>query len=791
MKQATRVFFSITMAVILLYCTSDNQSEREYKAEFASLEQINPVPEWFKDAKFGIYFHWGAYAVPAFANEWYPRTMYMDGTPENLHHTEVYGSPAEWPYNYFITGAKDKEGNFVQFAPKLKSQGGNFDPAEWAQLFHDAGARFAGPVAEHHDGFSLWASEVNPWNSKDLGPKLDLVGLFTDAIREKNMKVFLSMHHAFHITGYYEAVPKTDDPELQMLYGQMGKEKNEALWLAKHKEIIDLYQPDIIYQDFNLHLITDSVLLGFLSYYYNSAEDWNKDVVATFKDGLNEKCAVLDYERGGPPDITGNYWLTDDAISSSSWCYTEGIEYYSVQQILHAFLDRISKNGNMILNISPMPDGSIPEEQKEILRGMGQWLKRYGEAVYATRAWHRYGEGPTEMGGAHGIMGEPVAGTAADIRYTRSKDNSTLYAIMLGWDKGMKEIVLRSLSSNRIDLKNLKSVELINGNTGSYMALDYDQTPEGLIVQLPDHSFDEPAYVIKLNFRGKMQAYDPYVEFNSESHYHLVPALQSAELVVGKEMVLTPDKKEPANQWKLESEGIGFYRIRNRENPAKVIAFNEAGRSIELSEDSGEDNQVWKIDDAHNGHLRIYNKRHPYQLLSPGEVTSGEAASKKWRLLEVCELKQEPYRKHIIPGTIQAEDFDAGCPDDAYNDRDPQNIGRDYRPSEGVDIEAIPSGGFNVGWTAAGEWLAYTVSVKETGTYRVVFHIASSYDEGKLHLESGGRDLSGIVTIPNTKGFQIWDTVSTKIRLEAGDQVLKVIFDGNFVNLDKMEFIKL
>ena len=153
---------------------------------------------------------------------------------------------------------RTSKGNFVQFAPKLKSEGGQFDPEEWAQLFADAGAKFAGPVAEHHDGFSMWASKVNPWNAKDMGPKLDLVGLLTDAIRKKNMKIILSMHHAYNITGYYEPVPKTNDPKLQMLYGQQGKEKNEAFWLAKHKEIIDNYKPDILWQDFNLHLISQT-----------------------------------------------------------------------------------------------------------------------------------------------------------------------------------------------------------------------------------------------------------------------------------------------------------------------------------------------------------------------------------------------------------------------------------------------------------------------------------------------------------------------------------------------------
>ncbi|HVO74920.1 MAG TPA: alpha-L-fucosidase, partial [Ignavibacteriaceae bacterium] len=404
------------------------QTQKDFQPNFESLEKSNPVPEWFKDAKFGIYFHWGVYSVPAFSNEWYPRSMYIQGSPENKHHIKVYGDPSQWPYTNFMTGANDKQGNFVQFAPKLKSEGGNFDPDEWAQLFADAGAKFAGPVAEHHDGFSMWASKVNPWNAKDMGPKLDLVKLLTDAIRKKNMRVILSMHHAFNITGYYNVVPQTNDPKLQMLYGQQGKEKNEAFWLSKHKEIIDNYKPDIIYQDFNLHVISQHVLLQFLAYYYNKAVEWNKEVVATFKDGLNTKCAVLDYERGGPPGITENYWLTDDAVSSSSWCYTEGIGYYSKKAILHSFIDRISKNGNLLLNISPKADGTIPQEQKDVLLAIGAWLKKYGEAVYATRAWQKYGEGPTKMGAEHGIMSAPSEGTAEDVRFTRSKDNTKLYA---------------------------------------------------------------------------------------------------------------------------------------------------------------------------------------------------------------------------------------------------------------------------------------------------------------------------------------------------------------------------
>ena len=167
MKNILRIAVLLSVVTIVALC-QNNKASIKFDATWQSVEKVNPVPEWFKDAKFGIYFHWGVYSVPAYGNEWYPRSMYIKGSPENKHHTEIYGDVSQWPYSNFIIGAKDKQGNFVQFAPKLKSEGGKFDPEEWAQLFADAGAKFAGPVAEHHDGISMWASKVNPWNLKDL-----------------------------------------------------------------------------------------------------------------------------------------------------------------------------------------------------------------------------------------------------------------------------------------------------------------------------------------------------------------------------------------------------------------------------------------------------------------------------------------------------------------------------------------------------------------------------------------------------------------------------------------------
>ncbi|OUD00601.1 alpha-L-fucosidase [Streptomyces swartbergensis] len=480
-----------------------------YTPDWDSVDQHPPAPEWFQDAKFGIYFHRGAFSVPAFDNEWYPRTMYEAGSSPNKHHIATYGQPSAWPYHNFIDGARDLAGNTVQFAPKLKSAGGKFDPDEWVQLFVDAGARFAGPVAEHHDGFSMWDSQVNEWNSVDKGPGLDLLRLFSTAIRAKGLKLLVAMHHAYNFTGFYEFAPAQTDSSLKKLYGQLGSAAENQLWFDKLKEVIDRARPDILWQDFNLDAVEEQQRLNFLAYYYNQAGSWGREVVATYKDGMNGKGEVFDYERGGPADLTTPYWLTDDSISSSSWCYTQGIGYYTTQQMLHSFIDRVSKNGNVLLNIAPMADGTIPQAQKDILLGIGDHLKRFGESVYATRAWTAYGEGPTKMGG--GSFTTPHAGTAQDIRFTRNKADDVLYATVLGWPGS--SLTIKTLSSDRINLSSLTSVKLLGTTAGTYIDLPTPaQNASGLTIALPSSApYSANAYVLKLRFSGPIPGLRPLV----------------------------------------------------------------------------------------------------------------------------------------------------------------------------------------------------------------------------------------------------------------------------------------
>ncbi|GHE08960.1 alpha-L-fucosidase [Streptomyces alanosinicus] len=598
-----------------------------YTPDWNSVDQHPPAPEWFQDAKFGIYFHWGVFSVPAFGNEWYPRSMYQDGSNENKHHIATYGQPSAWPYHNFINGAQDLAGNFVKFAPKLKSAGGQFDPDEWVQLFVDAGARFAGPVAEHHDGFSMWDSQVNEWNSVNKGPGLDLLHLFSTAIRAKGLKLLVAMHHAYHFNGYYEFVPVQTDPSLKKLYAQTGSAAENQRWFDKLKEVIDRAQPDILWQDWKLDAVDETQRLNFLAYYYNQAGSWGREVVATYKDGMNSKGEIFDYERGGPADLTTPYWLTDDSISSSSWCYTQGIGYYSIQQMLHSFIDRVSKNGNVLLNIAPMADGTIPQAQKDILLGIGDHLKRFGESIYATRAWTAYGEGPTKMGG--GAFTTPHAGTPQDIRFTRNKADNVLYATVLGWPGS--SLTIKTLSSDRINLSSLTSVQLLGDTAGTYIDLPTPtQSSSGLTVTLPSSApYNANAYVLKLAFSGAIPILKP-----------LVGAVVFADVdYTGKAAVLTVGDYTADE---LTTAGLGARTISSlRPAPGyQVIGYAEdnfTGTSWTFTADNpdlrvtGDNDQITSLKVQFNPatYFRITNATDGLALDSGGGVASG-ANLKQW-----------------------------------------------------------------------------------------------------------------------------------------------------------------
>ncbi len=450
-----------------------------YEPTWESLAKVNEAPEWFRDAKFGIYFHWGVYSVPAYGSEWYPRNMHRQKAREYKHHVETWGKHTEFGYPDFV--------------PKFRAE--NFDADEWAKLFQQAGARFAGPVAEHHDGFAMWDSEVTPWNAMDKGPQRDITGELAKAIRKRNMKFVATFHHARNNlwekdgkwTGHYQFV-KTDFPSLldnrgdAIMYGYMPREKFVAMWLAKLKEVIDNYQPDLIWFDSWLQEIPEPTLKEYLAYYYNQAESWGKEVVTTRKQNdLPLTVSVHDIEKGRSGKLTENYCLTDDTISMGSWCYTQDLRIKPASVVLHSLVDIVSKNGALLLNISPKADGTIPDNQRHVLLEMGKWLKINGQAIYDTRPWKIYGEGATEGQAGHfGGVTDPKEGyQPTDIRFTTQ--GKTLYAISLGFSD--MPLTIRALATGSPHYPGeIASVKLL----GSRAKLKWSRTAEGLTITMPE-----------------------------------------------------------------------------------------------------------------------------------------------------------------------------------------------------------------------------------------------------------------------------------------------------------------
>ena len=463
----------------------------KYQATWESLK-THQDPKWFDDAKFGIYFHWGVYSVPAFRNEWYSRNMYRTGSRENEHHLAKWGSLDKFGYKDFI--------------PMFKAE--NFDPDDWAQLFAASGAKFAGPVAEHADGFAMWDSKLTEWNAAKMGPKRDVVGEMGKAIRKKGLKFITTFHHQW-LWAWYPTFNKNvdaGDPKYSGLYGPVVSDaawnfKEEmnyspafcSHWEAKIREVIDKYNPDLIWFDSRMREIAEENRLGFLSYYYNKAVDWKRDVAVTYKGhDLEPGTGILDLERGRMANITPYKWVNDDAINWDSWSYVENANYKSADRLVDELVDIVSKNGNLLLDIDPKPDGTIPEPTRERLLQIGKWLKLNGEAIYGTRPWEIFGEGPTKV--PEGGFGESKIKdfTAADIRFTRN--GNTLYAILLDWPGESAKI--ESLKEGQaLWFGRIRSVEML----GIKQFLKWKQDATGLTVQIPDKKPCEYAFVLKIS----------------------------------------------------------------------------------------------------------------------------------------------------------------------------------------------------------------------------------------------------------------------------------------------------
>ena len=379
----------------------------------------------------------------------------------------------------------------------------HFDADAWVDLFARAGARYVVPVAEHCDGFAMYDSGVDPWNAAKMGPKRDVVGELAAAVRKRGLHFGASSHRAEH-WWFYDGGMKFDsdvkDARYAGLYGPAQPEKSQPSeaylkdWIARTAEIVDKYQPEILWFDWWIEQpVFQPYLQKFAAFYYNRGAEWKRGVAINYKKkSFPERAAVLDIERGQLDTLRPLFWQTDTSISTKSWGYIEGDNFRSADSLVDELVDIVSKNGTLLLNIGPRPDGTIPEPEKKVLLQMGQWLAVNGPAIYGTRPWKIFGEGPTQVvgGSFKDTAGRPFTGE--DIRFTTSGD--TLYAVALAWPENGRMVVKSLGTASKLSKAEIKTVELL----GSKAPLKWRRAADGLHIEMPAEKPGDYAFAVKI-----------------------------------------------------------------------------------------------------------------------------------------------------------------------------------------------------------------------------------------------------------------------------------------------------
>lgn len=513
-----------------------------FSADWTSLTAGFSAPDWFRNAKFGIWAHWGTASVPAAGDDWYARDMYLQGHPSYEHHLKNYGHPAD-------TG-------FMEMHNRWRAE--RWEPGALLDLYKKAGARYFMAIANHHDNFDCYASSHHPWNSTRIGPRKDVVGIWAKLTRERGLRFAVSNHsgHAWHWNqaayGYdaegsrrgerYDAGTLTkskgrgtwwEGMDPQQLYtgssmampdgipsiaeANAWHAKTDGLWnegvppeaefvrtwKLRCRELIDKYQPDMLYFD-NHDLPLQQAGLDMTAYFYNQNMALNggrlEAVVTAKETPPQRRMGLVDVvERGQKSYIDQYPWQTETCLGN--WFYGEQYlrenSYKTPAKIIHTLCDVVAKNGNLMLSVPLRGDGTIDEREREIVEEIAAWMAVYGNAIYGTRPWRVHGEGlASASGGALSEGGQVSTYTAKDIRYV-SRDGA-LFALVLGWPSdGLVRLNLLG-SSNAVARGEVSRVTLL----GIEASLPFTRTSDALSVSLPASAKNSIGLALKIEGSG-------------------------------------------------------------------------------------------------------------------------------------------------------------------------------------------------------------------------------------------------------------------------------------------------
>jgi alpha-L-fucosidase len=493
-----------TLLLLLIpvgFCLADNKPSAAglpvapgaFKPTMDSLKQYK-CPEWFRDAKFGIWAHWGPQAVPM-DGDWYARGMYEQGSGHYKYHIEHYGHPSQFGYKDII--------------PLWKAE--KWNPERLMQLYKKAGAKYFVSMGSHHDDFFLWNSKLHKWNAVNMGPKRDVVGDWQKAAKNNGLRFGVSEHLGASFT-WFQASHRSDstgpkagvlydgaNPQYQDLYhfparpGDTGWYSNDPRWqkqwYAEIQELVDNYHPDLLYSDGGV-AFGNEVGLSMIAHLYNSDATLHGGKVEAIYNCKQKSDGrwVEDLERGIMPKIDPYPWQTDTSIGD--WYYNRNWKFRPVSWVIHMLVDNVSKNGNLLLNVVQRPDGSLDAEVEQMLVQLADWNAIHGEAIYGSRPWLVYGESAVKVKG--GSFGEDFKYSAKEIRFTTK--GPVLYALALGWPED-GQLVVRSLAKPASEnINNITDVSLL-GYDGQ---LTWKQTPDGLIVTLPGKKISEYTTGLKI-----------------------------------------------------------------------------------------------------------------------------------------------------------------------------------------------------------------------------------------------------------------------------------------------------